>query len=188
MSSEDSLFCIVFWSQDPTQIFEPRIDSKRCSSTSDLPKSSFKERLETGPDLEDFLSGRVSQTSTSSNYSGKLKRHEGDKERSVMEVSYVQSFRYLFSELFILRFHRLRLPPWLKTEIPIGKNYNRLKDTLRELKLHTVRRRQKCIFLLINSELINVEIWNIFRFAKKQDVQMSVSVGEEVKREQLLPR
>lgn len=34
---------------------------------------------------------------------------------------------------------RLRLPPWLKTEIPIGKNYNKLKNTLRDLNLHTVR-------------------------------------------------
>ncbi|XP_007945361.1 lipoyl synthase, mitochondrial [Orycteropus afer afer] len=32
----------------------------------------------------------------------------------------------------------LRLPPWLKTEIPIGKNYNKLKNTLRNLNLHTL--------------------------------------------------
>lgn len=35
-------------------------------------------------------------------------------------------------------YFRLRLPPWLKTEIPIGKNYNKLKNTLRDLNLHTV--------------------------------------------------
>lgn len=33
---------------------------------------------------------------------------------------------------------RLRLPPWLKTKIPMGKNYNKLKNTLRSLNLHTV--------------------------------------------------
>lgn len=33
---------------------------------------------------------------------------------------------------------RLRLPPWLKTRIPMGKNYNKLKNTLRSLNLHTV--------------------------------------------------
>ena len=32
----------------------------------------------------------------------------------------------------------LRLPDWLKTEIPIGKNYTRLRDSLRKLKLNTV--------------------------------------------------
>merc|ERR1712050_746399 len=33
---------------------------------------------------------------------------------------------------------RLRLPRWLKTEIPIGKNYSRIKKNLRDLNLHTV--------------------------------------------------
>ena len=39
---------------------------------------------------------------------------------------------------------RLRLPPWLKTEIPIGKNYAKLKDTLKGLKLNTVCEEAKC--------------------------------------------
>lgn len=43
-----------------------------------------------------------------------------------------------FSDFMCLCPVRLRLPPWLKTEIPIGKNYNRLKNTLRDLNLHTV--------------------------------------------------
>ena len=41
---------------------------------------------------------------------------------------------------------RLRLPPWLKTEIPIGKNYYKLKETLRELNLSTVSFKE--IFIL----------------------------------------
>ncbi|XP_031566121.1 lipoyl synthase, mitochondrial-like [Actinia tenebrosa] len=39
---------------------------------------------------------------------------------------------------------RLRLPSWLKTEIPIGKNYSKLKKTLRELNLSTVCEEAKC--------------------------------------------
>ncbi|XP_073252566.1 lipoyl synthase, mitochondrial-like [Porites lutea] len=39
---------------------------------------------------------------------------------------------------------RLRLPPWLKREIPFGKNYNRLKETLTELNLSTVCEEAKC--------------------------------------------
>lgn len=31
-----------------------------------------------------------------------------------------------------------RLPKWLKTPIPVGERYSNLKDTLRDLKLHTV--------------------------------------------------
>ena len=39
---------------------------------------------------------------------------------------------------------RLRLPPWLKTEIPLGKNYSKLKNTLRSLNLVTVCEEAKC--------------------------------------------
>ncbi|KAK3788984.1 hypothetical protein RRG08_039592 [Elysia crispata] len=39
---------------------------------------------------------------------------------------------------------KLRLPKWLKTEIPIGKNYSELKKTLRKLNLHTVCEEAKC--------------------------------------------
>ena len=38
----------------------------------------------------------------------------------------------------------VRLPEWLKTEIPVGKNYTHLKSTLRELKLHTVCEEARC--------------------------------------------
>ena len=39
---------------------------------------------------------------------------------------------------------RLRLPPWLKTEIPIGKNFSQLKSDLRGLKLSTVCEEARC--------------------------------------------
>ncbi|XP_063414658.1 lipoyl synthase, mitochondrial-like [Mytilus trossulus] len=39
---------------------------------------------------------------------------------------------------------RLRLPPWLKTKIPIGKNYHKLTSDLRQLNLHTVCEEAKC--------------------------------------------
>jgi len=38
----------------------------------------------------------------------------------------------------ILLLCRLRLPEWLKTDIPVGKNFSRLQRDLRKLKLHTV--------------------------------------------------
>ncbi|KAF7656693.1 hypothetical protein LDENG_00037950 [Lucifuga dentata] len=70
-----------------------------------------------GPDLQDFISGELSEKSKWTEYRGNLKRQKGG---------------------------RLRLPPWLKTEIPIGKNYNRLKNTLRDLNLHTVCEEARC--------------------------------------------
>ncbi|KAI9364884.1 hypothetical protein DFJ73DRAFT_619809, partial [Zopfochytrium polystomum] len=37
-----------------------------------------------------------------------------------------------------------RLPSWLKTEIPVGGNYARIKNDLRGLKLHTVCEEARC--------------------------------------------
>lgn len=39
---------------------------------------------------------------------------------------------------------RLKLPPWLKTEIPIGKNYSKIKSQLRQLRLSTVCEEARC--------------------------------------------
>ena len=39
---------------------------------------------------------------------------------------------------------RLRLPPWLKTKIPVGKNFSKLKSDLRGLGLATVCEEAKC--------------------------------------------
>ncbi|KAK2161850.1 hypothetical protein LSH36_108g00034 [Paralvinella palmiformis] len=39
---------------------------------------------------------------------------------------------------------RLRLPPWLKREIPVGKNYSSIKEKLRKLNLHTVCEEARC--------------------------------------------
>ncbi|KAJ6655397.1 hypothetical protein lerEdw1_005455 [Lerista edwardsae] len=70
-----------------------------------------KAHLQSGPDLQDFVSGELSEKSKWAEYKDNLKRQKGE---------------------------RLRLPPWLKTQIPIGKNYNKLKNTLRNLNLHTL--------------------------------------------------
>lgn len=81
-------------------------------------RESRKDALsDDGPDLQDFISGELSEKSKWDEYRGKLKRDKGE---------------------------RLRLPPWLKTEIPIGKNYNKLKNTLRDLNLHTVCEEARC--------------------------------------------
>ncbi|XP_054845988.1 lipoyl synthase, mitochondrial [Eublepharis macularius] len=76
-----------------------------------------KARLQSGPDLQDFVSGELSDKTNWAKYKGNLKRQKGE---------------------------RLRLPPWLRTEIPIGKNYNKLKNTLRNLNLHTVCEEARC--------------------------------------------
>ncbi|XP_060772497.1 lipoyl synthase, mitochondrial isoform X2 [Neoarius graeffei] len=87
------------------------------ANTSHTPQDRKKEIKEDGLKLQDFISGELSEKSNWEEYKGNLKRQKGE---------------------------RLRLPPWLKTEIPIGKNYNRLKNTLRDLKLHTVCEEARC--------------------------------------------
>jgi len=46
--------------------------------------------------------------------------------------------------LFIGDNQRLKLPPWLKTSIPTGKSFNRIKEQLRGLNLHTVCEEARC--------------------------------------------
>ncbi|KAF3314964.1 hypothetical protein TWF173_004183 [Orbilia oligospora] len=44
----------------------------------------------------------------------------------------------------INRAKHVRLPTWLKTSVPIGTNYNKIKSDLRGLNLHTVCEEAKC--------------------------------------------
>ena len=38
----------------------------------------------------------------------------------------------------------LRMPSWLKTKVPVGPHYHRLKESLRDLNLHTVCEEARC--------------------------------------------
>ncbi|XP_069781003.1 lipoyl synthase, mitochondrial isoform X1 [Narcine bancroftii] len=93
-----------------------RLLYSQLKSFSTLPDKK-KQLLEEGPVLQDFISGELMDKNTWEEYKGNLKRQKGE---------------------------RLRLPPWLKTEIPLGKNYNKLKNTLRNLNLHTVCEEARC--------------------------------------------
>lgn len=81
-------------------------------------KELLKKKLEEGPDLKDFITGDVDR----------------------FEAKYVEQG----INLKRVKGERLRLPPWLKTEIPIGSNYAKLKEQLRDLKLSTVCEEAKC--------------------------------------------
>ncbi|CAD5114751.1 DgyrCDS3791 [Dimorphilus gyrociliatus] len=76
--------------------------------------SAQKEKLSNGPGLSDF----IEQSSASTQYTENLIKEKGGK--------------------------RLKLPPWLKTKIPMGKSYNNLKKGLRNVKLATVCEEAKC--------------------------------------------
>lgn len=94
------------------------VSTTHCCSRSDL-TSEQKADIQNGPGLQDFIAGAIPRGSTFSDYKGKLKRAPGETER-------------------------LKLPPWLKVEIPKGTNFARLKGSLRGKKLHTVCEEARC--------------------------------------------
>uniref|UniRef100_A0A3P8V316 Lipoyl synthase, mitochondrial n=1 Tax=Cynoglossus semilaevis TaxID=244447 RepID=A0A3P8V316_CYNSE len=98
------------------QVFSNCLSSVATSSSAPTERK-MGQLSDDGPDLQDFISGELSDKSKWTEYKGNLRRQKGE---------------------------RLRLPPWLKTEIPIGKNYNKLKNTLRDLNLHTVCEEARC--------------------------------------------
>lgn len=83
----------------------------------------IRARLENGPDFQDFIqddsSDVINSTRKWNDYDGLLKRSKDNNER-------------------------LRLPPWLKTNIPLGENFAKIKQQLRELKLATVCEEARC--------------------------------------------
>lgn len=81
-------------------------------------KEDLKKKIKEGPNLAEYINSNNHELTEKYSKQGiNLKRIKGE---------------------------RLRLPPWLKTDIPMGKNYAKLKDTLRDLKLSTVCEEAKC--------------------------------------------
>uniref|UniRef100_T1GG96 Radical SAM core domain-containing protein n=1 Tax=Megaselia scalaris TaxID=36166 RepID=T1GG96_MEGSC len=91
----------------------------RCQHTSAKKLEEIRERLSQGPGFQDFVQNPEYNKEDWKEYEGKLKREKGENDR-------------------------LRLPPWLKTTIPTGKNFSKIKDQLRELKLATVCEEARC--------------------------------------------
>uniref|UniRef100_T1PG22 Lipoyl synthase, mitochondrial n=1 Tax=Musca domestica TaxID=7370 RepID=T1PG22_MUSDO len=79
----------------------------------------IRERLAKGPNFGDFVQNPELSKEEWKEFEGKLRRDKGENER-------------------------LRLPPWLKTPIPVGKNFAKIKAQLRELKLATVCEEARC--------------------------------------------
>lgn len=91
-----------------------------------------------GPGLQDFIAGAIPRGSTYSNYEGKLKRSPGETSRFVAKHIFSWLWDGGFCTNAPVLINRLKLPPWLKVDIPKGSNFSRLKTTLRGKKLHTV--------------------------------------------------
>nr|B6K4J2.1 RecName: Full=Lipoyl synthase, mitochondrial; AltName: Full=Lipoate synthase; Short=LS; Short=Lip-syn; AltName: Full=Lipoic acid synthase; Flags: Precursor [Schizosaccharomyces japonicus yFS275] len=91
-----------------------RVQGRKCAS--DLSKA-----LASGPKFSDFL--------------------KGDKEEQLKPEE-----AYELEENVVLpngSVHK-RLPSWLKTKVPLGTNFNKIKNDLRGLNLHTVCEEARC--------------------------------------------
>ncbi|XP_017841222.2 lipoyl synthase, mitochondrial [Drosophila busckii] len=91
----------------------------RAASTRTEKLEEIRERLSKGPNFQDFVQNPENVKDEWEDYDGKLRRAKGETEQ-------------------------LRLPPWLKTTIPMGKNYAKIKSQLRDLKLSTVCEEARC--------------------------------------------
>ncbi|XP_043651120.1 lipoyl synthase 1, mitochondrial [Drosophila teissieri] len=102
-----------------THVEAPILVATRAASTNAEKLEEIRERLAKGPNFQDFVQNPENSRSEWENYEGKLRREKGEEQR-------------------------LRLPPWLKTTIPVGKNYAKIKAQMRELKLSTVCEEARC--------------------------------------------
>jgi len=107
-------YCCLLNKKEATNFFR-----RHCSSVVTSSGSKDTKLPLDGPSFENFVTGEVKDAASWKEYEGKLKREAGEKAR-------------------------LRLPPWLKREIPVGKSFNKLKDDLRGLKLSTVCEEARC--------------------------------------------
>ncbi|CAG8441471.1 9082_t:CDS:2, partial [Acaulospora colombiana] len=89
-------------------------------------------KLESGPGLEDFI---VSGSQES------FGLDQEDKKGSNQDVDDILSRQTIEGRF---RKPHQRLPEWLKTKIPVGENYTRIKSDLRGLNLHTVCEEARC--------------------------------------------
>ena len=109
------MICLEKWPQVFKNIQNQRVrlvhlTSVQQKSSTETQDAATKINLQEGPDLGDFIAGVVPRNSTSKSYEGQLRMEKGQKGR-------------------------LRLPPWLKTEIPVGKNFSKIKDDLRGMQV-----------------------------------------------------
>lgn len=93
---------------------------------SSLAAQTIKERMDKVPSLDEFIkSGPETEEE-------KLARIEWEEEQSVRRNALKK------------RQNHVRLPDWLKTSIPVGKNFSKIKQDLRGLGLSTVCEEAKC--------------------------------------------
>lgn len=100
-----------------------------------LSYSTWKHKISSGPSLENFLNSGRNDTDLYSNEDSKLSDFNAlDK--------YIPGGPVV--PRLVPHWNPVRIPPWIKTPVPIGAGYFKLKTSLEELKLNTVCQEAKC--------------------------------------------
>ncbi|GJJ77810.1 lipoyl synthase [Entomortierella parvispora] len=105
---------------------------KDTTTTPSGKKSKFADKFAAGPSFDDFVGGN---DKLSVEEALELKETVVDQEAAAADAASTGKPK---------RKPKQRLPEWLKTSIPVGKNYTKIKNNLRELGLHTVCEEAKC--------------------------------------------
>jgi lipoic acid synthetase len=101
------------------------IPSQAASSS----KPDFSQKLETGPSFDEFLAGTESEAPQ--------RVVLGNTTAYVLSISYSTVFDLVYA-------NSTRLPSFLKTTIPSGGSFAKIKKDLRGLNLHTVCEEARC--------------------------------------------
>ncbi|KAK9479748.1 Lipoate synthase [Lipomyces japonicus] len=86
--------------------------------------SRFTDKLNAGPSFGDFLEQHISKDDVVEIKQQEQELASNGTKKPKKEI--------------------VRLPSWLKTDIPVGTNFAKIKDDLRGLKLHTVCEEARC--------------------------------------------
>ncbi|KAL9025344.1 MAG: hypothetical protein Q9196_005813 [Gyalolechia fulgens] len=142
MASKVPRFCRLYSQQTTPSFIRQPLSRSFATETQDLipptrrPTTTFRDRLNAGPSLTDFVNSPPS-AETSSPTSANLP-HSTDPPTSDPPLR----------TALVGPAHRkreiTRLPTWLQTPIPTSTNYKRIKADLRGLNLHTVCEEARC--------------------------------------------
>lgn len=104
------------WFLRPSRAFATAVtDGQTAGQKLARPASQFKDKLNTGPSFAEFVGGR-----------DELITPEDALELRTAMVGPIGKQKQI-----------TRLPEWLKTPVPIGDNFKKIKKDLRGLNLHT---------------------------------------------------
>jgi lipoic acid synthetase len=79
--------------------------------------TSFTDKLNTGPGFSEFVEGKLTSEEDAFALKAGARGVRTALDKNGKEI--------------------VRLPEWLKTPVPVGSNYNKIKNDLRGLNLHT---------------------------------------------------